>query len=266
MAAIKYTNIINSFVCEEGSMGQFTNYVYYSVLVVYTDGTAEIVEGNAKKISPLLFFLRTPVDELQEIKQIITRLPSELNTINEKIDEKMSYVLDSLYPIPDVRGMKEAEAVKCIEAHELVPNITQNDGISHSDGTVYSLKRSSINFKHVDVGITHGIPAVDGLTKDVAIEMLEKVGFQAKVKYVHSQEQKQDIVLRYHRVDDMNPVVELEVGTTSTDSQGRKTERHKDYSANSALPIPPGGWRCSSCGKPHYSYESGCSCGKSRFD
>lgn len=30
--------------------------------------------------------------------------------------------------------------------------------------------------------------------------------------------------------------------------------------------IPDGGWRCSNCGKVHYSYETSCSCGKSIFD
>ena len=214
MAAIKYTSIINSFVSQEGDFGMYTNYIYYSLLVVYTDGTAEIVEGKNNDIRYLLSYLRTPIDELKEIKQTISHLPSQLNTISEKIDEKLSYVIDSLYPIPDVRGMKEAEALKCIEEYNLVPNTIQNDGISHGEGTVYSLKRNAFNFKRVDVGITHGIPAVDGLTKDVAIEILEKVGFQVKAKYVPSQEQEKDIVLRYHRIDDTNPMVELEVGSS----------------------------------------------------
>ena len=30
--------------------------------------------------------------------------------------------------------------------------------------------------------------------------------------------------------------------------------------------IPNGGWKCSNCGKAHYSYETSCSCGKSIFD
>ena len=30
--------------------------------------------------------------------------------------------------------------------------------------------------------------------------------------------------------------------------------------------IPENGWRCSNCGRIHCSYESGCLCGKSRFE
>ena len=77
-ARIKYTSIINSFVSQEGSNGSYINYVYYSILVVYVDGTAEIVEGKKDTITPLLSFLRTPVDELQDIKQLFT---SEVRTI-----------------------------------------------------------------------------------------------------------------------------------------------------------------------------------------
>ena len=38
------------------------------------------------------------------------------------------------------------------------------------------------------------------------------------------------------------------------------------YSDNFMTRVPDGGWRCSNCGKAHYSYETSCSCGKSRFD
>lgn len=92
MAAIKYTSIINSFVSPEGSFGAITNYIYYSVLVVYSDGTKEIIEGKSKEIAPLLSFLRTPVDELQEIKQLIASTLSDNNTISHKINQNMSCV------------------------------------------------------------------------------------------------------------------------------------------------------------------------------
>lgn len=38
------------------------------------------------------------------------------------------------------------------------------------------------------------------------------------------------------------------------------------YSDNLMTRVPDGGWRCSDCGKAHYSYETSCSCGRSRFD
>ena len=227
MALIKYTSILNSFVSQEGSYGTYTNYVYYSVLVVYTDGTAEIVEGKKDVIAPLLSFLRTPVDELQDIKQLITNIPSDISNISQKIDENMSYVLDTLYPIPDVRGMKEKEAFKILEEYHLVPNITSNDGISDNKGTISSLQRSRLNYKCVDVGITHDVPAVDGLTKDVAIEVLKKAGFQTSIEYIPSLEQEDDIVLDYARIDGIIPVVELKVGIISKEEQKRLEDQRK---------------------------------------
>ena len=65
--AIKYTQVLNSFVSTEGSNGIMTNYIYYSVLVVNTDGSSEIVEGKSHQISHLLRYVRTPVDEQMEL-------------------------------------------------------------------------------------------------------------------------------------------------------------------------------------------------------
>ena len=221
MALIKYTSILNSFVSQEGSMGTYTNYIYYSVLVVYTDGRAEIVEGNKNTIAPLLAFLRTPIDELQDIKQTIRSLStdissdisSDISIISQKIDYNMNYVLDSLYPIPDVRGMKQDEAIKRLEECGLIPNIVQSDGSPDDKQVISFLQRNRRNFKYIDIGTSQNVPAVDGLTKDVAVEVLEKAGFQVEVKYVPSQEHEKDIVLRYSRNDNSTLVVELEVGS-----------------------------------------------------
>ena len=227
MALINYTSIINSFVSTEGAAGFMTNYIYYSVLVVYTDGTKEIVEGKKAQIAPLLVYLRTPVDELQDIKKYITSLPDDISNIKNKIDDNVNYVLDTICPIPDVRGMKEEEAIKQIEEYGLVPNISQSDIVSKNQGTVGFLQRNRFNFKHVDIGITHSIPAVDGLTKDVAIEVLEKAGFQYNINYIPSLEQEHDIVLEYSRINGMSPVVELNVGVISKEEQKRIEEQRR---------------------------------------
>ena len=227
MGAIKYTSIINSFVSTEGVAGIMTNYIYYSLLVVYCDGTKEIVEGKKENLGFLLDYLRTPVDELQEIKQLIASLPSDVNNINDNINEKMNCILDTVYPIPDVRGMKEEEALQQLEENEFVPHkIT--DIVSDNKGMVSFVRRNKLNYKHVDVGITHSIPSVEGLTKDVAIEVLKKVGFQANVKNIPCREYEQDIVLHYGRVNDMSAVVELEVGSVPKDIQAKKAIKNYD--------------------------------------
>lgn len=215
MADIKYTSIINSFVSQEGMMGNYTNYIYYSILVAYSDGTRTIVEGKSNQIAPFLRFLRTPVDELQDIKQLLLSLPSDMSNINNKIDDNMNYILDSLYPIPDVRGMKLEEAIKCLEERELMPNIVQGEEISDNKRVVSFLQRSKNNFKQVDIGIALSVPSVDGLTKDVAVEVLEKAGFQVEVTYLPSEEQEHGIVLGYSRKDNTTPLVEIKVGAES---------------------------------------------------
>lgn len=215
MADIKYTSIINSFVSQEGMMGNYTNYIYYSILVVYSDGTKTIVEGKNNQIVPYLRFLRTPVDELQDIKQLMLNLPSDMSNISKKIDNNMNYILDSLYPIPDVRGMNQADAIKCLEEHELIPNIVQNEGIPNDKQVVWLLQRNKNNFKRVDISTTQSVPSVDGLTKDVATEVLEKAGFKVEVNYLPSEEQEQGIVLGYSRKENSTSVVELKVGAES---------------------------------------------------
>ena len=49
---------------------------------------------------------------------------------------------------------------------------------------------------------------------------------------------------------------------SSANSNSLDPERWSNAAFNS---LPPNGWTCSACGKTHYAYESGCSCGASRF-
>ena len=44
--------------------------------------------------------------------------------------------------------------------------------------------------------------------------------------------------------------------------EGRNS--YKEKTGYVAEPVPDRGWRCPSCGKPHASYDSFCSCGASR--
>ena len=116
--AIKYTQVLNSFVSTEGSGGIMTNYIYYSVLVVYTDGTSEIVEGSNKNIAHLLRYVRTPVDELMELKETVKELRKDINDI---VDQKMKYVIDTLCMIPDIQDKNEVEALKLLTDAGLIP-------------------------------------------------------------------------------------------------------------------------------------------------
>ncbi len=71
IANIDYVTILNSVISQEGGGGVYKNYVYYSLLVVNKDGTRQLVEGKEEDIHYLLRFIRTPIDELREIKQLL---------------------------------------------------------------------------------------------------------------------------------------------------------------------------------------------------
>ena len=127
----------------------------------------------------------------------------------------------------------------------MIPNIVQDDGTADEKQVVCYLPRNKNNFKYVDIATTQIVPAVEGLTKDVAIEVLEKSGFQTNIKYVHSQEQE-DIVLHYSRTDDMTPVIELEVGSADPEvnEYGINPKGEKAY-----YPIPIEGSSSVKCPK-----------------
>ena len=71
--AIKYTQLINSFVSTEGSGGFMTNYGYYTFLVFHTDGSVRIAEGKYSDIAHLLPYIRTPMDDIAELKETIKK-------------------------------------------------------------------------------------------------------------------------------------------------------------------------------------------------
>ena len=116
--AIQYAQLINSFVSTEGSNGFMTNYVYYTFLVVNTDGSRRIVEGQLDSVSSLFPYVRTPIDEIEEVKQTVRNLRKD---INEIADQKFKYAIDTLFPIPEILNKNETEALELLEKAGLEP-------------------------------------------------------------------------------------------------------------------------------------------------
>lgn len=180
MANIDYTHILNAYVSTEGSNGFMTNYIYYSVLVVFDDGTCEIVEGKRDAISRLLRYLRTPQDSLRNIEQSLVGLRNDINTI---IDQKMQYVIESLYPIPDLKNAAQQDAVRLLQEAGFTPSFVHPYPPSTPpNGYVRSYQRSKTDFKKVELDIIHPLPDVKGLSLDDAVAILEKAGFSVQVK------------------------------------------------------------------------------------
>lgn len=220
--AIKYTQVLNSFVSTEGSGGIMTNYIYYSVLVVYTDGTSEIVEGSNKNIAHLLRYVRTPVDELMELKETVKELRKDINDI---VDQKMKYVIDTLCMIPDIQDKNEVEALKLLTDAGLIPvlDYTYPEG-TPLNGIVRYFCRDKDNFKKVHVQIVHDYPNVENMHIDEALLKLKEAGFTPHVTYKAISGTESGIVLRCSRADSGKLDVDLEVSSSIPVTSGMACE------------------------------------------
>lgn len=206
MASIHYTMILNSFVSTEGSNGFMTNYIYYSVLVAFTDGSRQIVEGQLNQISYLLPYVVTPQDELEllrsDLKEVKQTISSMRREISDMTDEKMRYVVESLYPIPDLNGLKEEDAVRELERAGLHASFARSypEGLPES-GVVTAYQRSGSFFKTVEADLIYPLPAVVGMKKDEALSLLKKNGFSVKTVYEYSENYEDMAVLSCSRED-----------------------------------------------------------------
>ncbi|MBR6040179.1 MAG: PASTA domain-containing protein [Clostridia bacterium] len=218
--AIKYTSIINSFVSTEGGGGFMTNYVYYTVLVVYTDGTREIAEGRLNQIEHLLRYVRTPMDEMDEMRETVNNLRAELNS-------KYACVIDSLFPIPGILGMNEVEAFDCLTAAGLVPEpeIVYPES-TPKNGIVREFSRGR-NLKTVNVRIVHDIPAVTGKPLEEALDVLNKAGFTADVERRTVSGTEDGIVIACERKDETRLHATLTVSKEIPDVKGLPVEEAK---------------------------------------
>ena len=229
MAPIKYTSIINSFVSTEGSAGFMTNYIYYSVLVVYVDGTADIIEGKTNEIKPLLRFLQTPQDAVEKLADQISNLTNTIrsfdrnkstNQITDTIRAEVDYLIDSIYPIPNIIGKTIDEATIALKESGFEPIIDNPRVKETRDGIIHSVKRNKNNFKVVNISCEYDLPDVEGLPMEEALTKLELAGFVPNINYIKSEKEKVGIVINCHRNSDHYTEADLDIGIT-TDSRLR---------------------------------------------
>ena len=222
MAAISYTQVINSFVSTEGSNGIMTNYFYHTILVVYTNGTREIVTGQTNQISFLLPYVRTAVDEVAELKQTVKELRQEINGL---IDEKMTYTVDSLFPIPDILGKNEVEALQLIRDAGLAPvHEVTYPASTPPNGFIQSFSRNRDNFKKVNIRIIHRVPDINGLKSEDALARLRNAGLTATVTRKVVSGTENDIVLNCTRADETRLSVALQVSSSIPETKGMTAE------------------------------------------
>ncbi len=221
--AISYVQILNSFVSTEGSDGIMTNYVYYSLLVVNSDGSKNIVEGKLHEIVYLLPFVRTPQDDLIELRETVKGLRQDPS---EMVDQKMQYVVDSLYPIPDVQDLDEKEAKRKITEAGLIPEpeLTYPEHVPER-GIVRAYSRNAYNFKKVNLRIIHDLPAVVGLMEEEAEARLREEGFSYRINRRVVSGQQNGIILECVRTDETQMTVDLVVCSAIPETVGMPDER-----------------------------------------
>ena len=220
---IDYTSIINSFVSTEGSGGFMTNYIYYSVLVVYKSGRKEIVEGRLNQIQDLLRYIRTPQDELQKqtdaldnqlssITRDIRQLRTAVEAIQNAESSRIDYIIDSLYPIPDLKGMNEADAVELLCSSDFIPvMINSYPPSTAKNGVVRSYSRGSHNFKEVLLDVIHILPDIVGLPVDDALRILDEEGFSYSIEKKLVKDSSSEKVIQCERDNELAMSVSLTV-------------------------------------------------------
>ncbi len=222
MAAIKYASLIDCVVSTEGSDGFMTNYFYYNVLVVYQDGSRDLVTGQKSQIAFLLPYMRTPMDDMTDIKDTVKGLRQDINDI---VDQKMKHVVDSLFPIPEIVNKNEVEALDLIKKAGLVPVLEVDYPESTPKlGVVQAYERNAENFKKVNVRIIHKVPSVKAMKLEEAISKLKEAGFDANITHKVVSGTANGIVLNCFRPNDTSMLVDLEVSSSIPETKGMPVE------------------------------------------
>lgn len=223
MANILYTSIINSYVSQEGSNGIFTNYVYYSFLVVYDDGSRQIIDGRKEDVSYLAAYLRTPQDSLMQVEQALLSLRTDVlslqtdmlktqQSVQTMVDEKVNCILDTLYPMPQIEGMPEEDAARALKTAGFEPvYVREYPAGTPATGRVRSFQRNAGNFRKVDLDVIHQIPDVTGMQQDEALKVLRDAGFSVQVVKTADIDKPNNSVLACRRDDEGSLDVKLEV-------------------------------------------------------
>ena len=178
---IEYAQLINSFVSTEGRDGIMTNYIYYSVLVVFKNGTRQIVEDRAQNLGFLLPYIRTPQDTLRELQETVRGLREDLN---ELADRKIGYFVDTLFPLPEVPGMKETEARKTLEQAGFTAKTEKQIVAGRENDRVLACARADEFEMKVTLTISAAIPETKGLPLEEARRLLRQQGYTVQEEAV----------------------------------------------------------------------------------
>lgn len=208
MAAIKYTQFIGIRAAENTVLSTTFNSTNYSMLVVFVDGTVKIVEGDSNAISPYLPFLKED-NTAQILRESLADLENRLENL---VDTRIERIFSVRYPIPDVKGMQEDEAVAKLTAAGFQVKMVNTYPEGMPMGRVHSCCRESENFLTVVLDVRHELPDVIGMMETEAIAVLEQAGFTVMLTNgQHEGEQPFGTVFACEREDEISVVAYLDV-------------------------------------------------------
>lgn len=179
MAQIKYTQFIGIRTAENGSNGFITNSTSYSMLVVYTNGVYEIVEGDAHAMRPFLPYLKED-NTAQILQESLAELERKLE---QMVDTRIERIFAVNHPIPAVAGMLEDEAIAKLKAAGFQVKLVNSYPPDMPKGIVKSCQREHENYLTVLLDVRHELPDVVGLPEDEAVALLERAGFRIVKAY-----------------------------------------------------------------------------------
>ena len=216
MAMIDYTQFIG-IRAAENSIGTTTfNSTNYSMLIVYTNGAREIVEGSASEMRPFLPYLKED-NTAQILRDSLAKLEANLERM---VDERIERIFRVSHPIPDVVGLQEEAAIARLKAAGFVVRLlhTYPEGIPQ--GIVRSCTRVNNDYLTVELDVRHDLPKVEGLPEEDAILLLERAGFTVRLTNTYPEGVRSGKVYACRRETETSMVVLLDVRHDTPDVVG----------------------------------------------
>lgn len=203
MAFITHAEIVGTRMAEEGSGGYTVNSTSYSVLIFYSDGTVNLVEGSANQIRPYLPFMR-PRSDFNQLQPMLEQLEAKLEasikkTVNTSINDLL---YETRNPLPkgltgtsgqDAKVLLEKAGFK-VEFYPLVP--------AGTTGTVLECVRKENDPMTAILKMKYDMPSIVGMDADVAIEKLKSAGFSPTIKMIRSEGTNENNVINVVRDND----------------------------------------------------------------
>ena len=202
MALITYAEIVGTRMAEEGSGGYTVNSTSYSVLIFYSDGTVNLVEGGASQIRPFLPYMK-PRSDFNMLQPMLERLEAKLEASIEKtVKSSINGILyESRNPLPKgLTGTTGQEAKALLEKAGF--KVVFSPAVPASTtGMVLECVRKEDDPMTAILIMKYDMPDITGMDVDMAIQKLRNAGFRSTIKRIQSEGSAENSVIYAGRDD-----------------------------------------------------------------